>query len=61
MTFGRWCQHMRASEAITRLAVGASVGDVALALGYRSPSAFIVMFKRLFGRAPQQYLAMPDR
>lgn len=57
MTFGRWCQHMRATEAITRLALGASVGEVSLALGYASPSAFIVMFKRLFGVAPQQYLA----
>ncbi|WP_260430018.1 helix-turn-helix domain-containing protein [Burkholderia cenocepacia] len=52
MSFGHWRQHMRAAEAMTRLAQGASVASVALDLGYSTPSAFIVMFRRLFGQAP---------
>ncbi|MBY4865167.1 MULTISPECIES: AraC family transcriptional regulator [Burkholderia] len=57
MSFGHWRQHMRAAEAMTRLAHGASVASVALDLGYSTPSAFTVMFRRLFGQAPQQYLS----
>jgi AraC-like DNA-binding protein/quercetin dioxygenase-like cupin family protein len=57
MSFGHWRQHMRAAEATTRLALGAAVANVALDLGYSTPSAFTVMFKRLFGASPQQYLS----
>lgn len=57
MSFGHWRQHMRAAEATTRLALGAGVAEVALDLGYSTPSAFTVMFRRLFGASPQQYLS----
>jgi AraC-like DNA-binding protein len=57
MSFGHWRQHMRAAEATTRLALGAAVANVAIDLGYSTPSAFTVMFKRLFGASPQQYLS----
>ncbi|RKP51833.1 AraC family transcriptional regulator [Pararobbsia silviterrae] len=57
MSFGHWRQHMRAAEATTRLALGAQVTQVALELGYSTPSAFTVMFRRLFGASPQQYMS----
>ncbi|WP_322053073.1 AraC family transcriptional regulator [Paraburkholderia bannensis] len=57
MSFGHWRQHMRAAEATTRLALGAAVTAVALDLGYSTPSAFTVMFRRLFGASPQQYMS----
>ncbi len=57
MTFGLWRQHMRAAEAITRLALGDSVARVSIDLGYSSPSAFIVMFRQLVGETPQQYVS----
>lgn len=57
VSFGHWRQHMRAAEATTRLALGAGVAQVALDLGYSTPSAFTVMFRRLFGASPQQYLS----
>ncbi|MEK6351822.1 AraC family transcriptional regulator [Burkholderia cenocepacia] len=57
LTFVAWRQQMRVAEAITRLALGQSVARVAKDLGYRSASAFIVMFRRITGESPQRYLA----
>ncbi|VVD75361.1 AraC family transcriptional regulator [Pandoraea fibrosis] len=57
MTFVTWRQHLRVSEAITTLALGASVAATADAFGYASSSAFIAMFKQVTGRTPQRYLA----
>jgi len=42
-------------EALNQLAVGVSVIDVALALGYDSPSAFSAMFRRSLGVSPSEY------
>ncbi|MFP3624541.1 helix-turn-helix domain-containing protein, partial [Burkholderia sp. SIMBA_051] len=36
---------------------GHSVAQVAKDLGYRSASAFIVMFRQVTGESPQRYLA----
>ncbi|WP_250061450.1 AraC family transcriptional regulator [Stenotrophomonas mori] len=55
MTFGQWRQQARLLRALERLAVGEKVIDVALALGYESPSAFSTMFKRRFGLTPSQF------
>jgi AraC-like DNA-binding protein/mannose-6-phosphate isomerase-like protein (cupin superfamily) len=52
MTFGQWRQQARLLHGLERLAVGDKVVDVALALGYDSPSAFAAMFKRQFGEPP---------
>ena len=52
MTFGQWRQQARLLHGLERLAVGEKVLDVALALGYDSPSAFAAMFKRQFGEPP---------
>lgn len=55
MTFGQWRQQARLLRALEQLATGEKVIDVALALGYDSPSAFTTMFRRQFGLAPSQF------
>ncbi len=55
MTFGQWRQQARLLRALEQLASGEKVIDVALALGYESPSAFATMFKRRFGQTPSQF------
>jgi AraC-like DNA-binding protein len=55
MSFGAWRQQVRLADALGRLAAGQPVADVALDLGYQSPSAFTSMFRRALGRAPTRY------
>jgi AraC-like DNA-binding protein len=55
MTFGQWRQQSRLLHALEQLARGEKVVDVALALGYESPSAFAAMFKRQFGETPSAF------
>lgn len=55
MTFGQWRQQARLQAALEALATGSKVVDVALGLGYDSPSAFTAMFKRQFGVAPSVF------
>ena len=56
MGFREWRQQLRLLKAIERLAGGEDVTSVALDLGYRSPSAFIAMFKRVLGETPGRYM-----
>ena len=55
MTFGQWRQQARLLRALELLASGEKVVEVALALGYDSPSAFAAMFKRQFGQTPGEF------
>lgn len=55
MSFGQWRQQVRLLRALERLATGEKVVDVALQLGYDSPSAFASMFKRQFGCTPSRF------
>lgn len=55
MTFGQWRQQARLIMALEQLASGEKVVDVALNLGYASPSAFATMFKRQFGTTPSAF------
>ncbi|MDH4276047.1 MAG: helix-turn-helix transcriptional regulator [Gammaproteobacteria bacterium] len=57
MTFGDWSQQLRLSIAVERLDEGDSVTQVALDLGYRSPSAFGAMFRRVLGCSPRRYFS----
>lgn len=57
MSVGQWLQHLRVLNAIERLEQGETVKNVAYELGYQQPSAFIVMFKRITGQTPREYLA----
>lgn len=55
MSFGAWRQQARLLAALGRLADGEAVTNVALDLGYQSPSAFTSMFRRALGDAPTRY------
>ena len=55
MTFGQWRQQARLLRGLELLAGGEKVINVALALGYASPSAFATMFKRQFGQTPSEF------
>jgi AraC-like DNA-binding protein/mannose-6-phosphate isomerase-like protein (cupin superfamily) len=57
MTFGQWRQQARLLRALERLAGGDKIVDIALGLGYDSPSAFATMFKRQFGLTPSQFFS----
>jgi AraC-like DNA-binding protein len=57
MTFGQWRQQVRIMKALKRLAMNEPVTTVAIELGYDSPSAFILMFKKALGKTPGQYFA----
>ena len=61
LSFGRWRQRRRLMAALERLAAGAQVTTVAFDLGYRSPSAFIAMFRRELGATPGRYLRDDER
>jgi AraC-like DNA-binding protein len=55
MTFGQWKRQAVLLESIRKLADGESVLNVALDLGYESPSAFTAMFRRTLGVTPGKY------
>ncbi len=57
MSIGRWCQQAQLLHALERLAAGEAVATVADALGYATPSNFIAMFKRYFGKSPGKYFS----
>ena len=56
MTFAQWRRQAQLLDAIVRLNAGQTVTSVALDAGYKSPSAFIEMFRRTMGTTPGQYL-----
>jgi AraC-like DNA-binding protein len=55
MSFARWRQQLRLVHALRLLAAGQAVTAVALDVGYESPSAFVVAFRRAFGTTPARY------
>jgi len=55
MGFRQWRQQVRIMEALKMLGRGEAVTNVALDLGYDSPSAFIAMFRRALGVTPGRY------
>jgi AraC-like DNA-binding protein len=55
ISFGAWRRQVRLLAAMTRLAAGAPIGNVAMDLGYESPSAFTAMFRRVLGHPPSQF------
>ena len=57
MSFARWLQLARLMSAMERLVSGQSVNEISDALGYSSPSHFILMSRRHFGAPPARYLA----
>jgi AraC-like DNA-binding protein len=54
-----WRQQVRLMAALSMIASGLPVTNVAFETGYGSPSAFSAMFRRAFGMAPSAYLLRP--
>ena len=52
MSLGEWRQRSRMCRAIALLAAGGEVQDVALEVGYETPSAFVLAFKKYVGTTP---------
>jgi len=63
LTFGQWRRQARLLAALEMLAKGERIVDIALAVGYSSPTAFSTMFHRQFGAPPTSYFeaASPTR
>lgn len=55
MSFRTWRQQARLLAALGRLATGDPVTQVAVELGYASPSAFTSMFRKALGATPREY------
>lgn len=53
MTFTTWRQRVRFHAALDALSSGEPVARVALACGYRSPSAFTAAFRQVLGVSPR--------
>lgn len=59
VSFGAWRKQARLLAALDQLAMHAPIANIAADLGYRSPSAFTVMFKRVLGRQPSHFFSRP--
>lgn len=55
MSFTQWQQNLRVLTAVRLLSAGEPVCNVAQRVGYDSPSAFVLIFKRIMGKTPKQY------
>jgi AraC-like DNA-binding protein len=55
ITFGRWRTMARLQAALVPLAAGEPVGNVAHAVGYETPSAFVAAFRHHTGQTPGAY------
>src|SRR5471030_317173 len=60
LRFSDWVRQAKLLEALNHLAVSVPVIDVALALGYDSPSAFSAMFRRSLGISPSEYVSQAE-
>lgn len=58
LSFIEWLRRKRLLESLEALAMGHNVVDVALAVGYDSPSAYSSMFRRCLGVSPSEYLGL---
>ncbi len=54
-SFSAWRQRLRLLRSLELLAEGVPVSHIALDLGWASPSAYIQLFKREFGKTPAVY------
>ena len=55
LTIAQWRQRQRLVHALRRLAEGEAVSSVACAVGYRTASAFVAMFRQQLGDTPGRY------
>jgi AraC-like DNA-binding protein len=52
-----WRRQVRLTKAVELLVAGDSVKQVAFAVGYNQPSAFVSAFRRMFGATPKAWVA----
>ena len=55
MTLDQWRRRLRIIEALRLLAAGQAVTNVAMSVGYSTPSAFAAMFRQETGTSPGRY------
>ena len=56
MNFSVWLKQAKLLQALTDLEMRKPILNIALDLGYESPSAFSYMFKRQMGMTPTEYI-----
>ncbi len=61
MGFRQWRQQLRLHRALVLLAARSPVTQVALQVGYESPSAFVAMFRKALGTTPGRYFSRSNR
>lgn len=61
MSLGEWRLRSRICRAIALLAAGGNVQDVALEVGYATPSAFVAAFKKYVGTTPGKMATVHGR
>jgi AraC-like DNA-binding protein len=61
VTLGQWRRQFRLTHALQLVATGKPVKDVALEVGYESPSAFVAAFKRALGTTPARLFRRGDK
>lgn len=60
MSLGTWRRQLRLQAALERLSMGQPVTQVAIELGYGTPSSFSTMFRRAFGISPARYFSKDE-
>jgi AraC-like DNA-binding protein len=60
MTPGRWRQHQAMLRGLELLAAGTGVKAVAARTGYKTASAFIAAFRKIFGTTPGNYFSQSN-
>ncbi len=56
MSLGQWRRRARVLASVASLADGERVTNVAVAMGYSSPSAFVAAFRAELGTSPREYM-----
>jgi AraC-like DNA-binding protein len=56
MDFESWRRQVRLMKSIELLVAGGSVKEVAYAIGYQEPSAFVALFRAAFGVTPKAWV-----
>ena len=56
MDFESWRRQVRLMKAVELLVSGRAIKEVAFAVGYRQPSAFVQMFRRTLGATPKAWI-----
>lgn len=56
MSLGKWRRRARVLASVARLAEGERVTNVAVTMGYSSPSAFVAAFRAELGTSPRDYM-----